>query len=105
MAAPSLPDNRARILLQAGYAYEGKWSVVQWQGGDGIWHDVEGWRGQIVGGQVHWGVVEKDFATDPFRWLVYDRAGGQLITTSASFALPDSITHVVTVSVLPVAGE
>ncbi len=59
---------------------------------------MEGWWGQIVGGQVHWGVTEKDFATDPFRWLVYDKAEGQLLATSASFALPDSITHTVTVT-------
>ncbi|HRJ41488.1 MAG: hypothetical protein KJZ86_19725 [Caldilineaceae bacterium] len=43
-------------------------------------------------------MTEKDFATDPFRWLVYDKAEGQLLATSASFALPDSITHTVTVT-------
>jgi len=104
-APPTAPEKLAAIRLQAGYTYEGKWSVVQWQAGDGTWHDVDGWRGQVAGGQVRWGVSAKDFGTGPFRWLVYEQANAQLLTTSASFTLPDSSTHVVTVQVPSKIGQ
>ena len=69
------------------------WTVVQWQDTGGGWHDVEGWRGaldEIVGaeGRKIWWVYRQDLGKGPFRWLVYDRAGGKLLATSQSFNLP-----------------
>jgi hypothetical protein len=51
-------------------------TVVQWQDGNGDWHDVEGWRGQpdnIVGRTAlkTWWVSEDDLGTGPFRWRVF----------------------------------
>lgn len=97
--------NLATIVLYAGPGYDGAWTVVQWQGGDGVWHDVTGWRGHVRGGQVRWQVAEKDFGTGPFRWLVYDKKGGVLRAMSAVFSLPTSGSQTVTVQVSPVAGE
>ena len=81
---------QATLLLYAGPGYDGAWAVIQWQGGDGVWHDVTGWRGHVRGGQVRWQVAEKDFGTGPFRWAVYDKEGGALRTLSALFSLPTS---------------
>ncbi|MFZ1752086.1 MAG: hypothetical protein WAU10_00005, partial [Caldilineaceae bacterium] len=84
-AAPNLPprptltptvENLARILLVAGPAYEGAWTVVQWQDKPGKWHDVEGWQGHVRNGWIRWRVAPKDWQTGPFRWLLYDQAGG-----------------------------
>ena len=50
-AAPSGPRG-ARIRLTANPHLGTIWSVVQWQGGDGVWHDVEGWRGEVNRGVV-----------------------------------------------------
>ncbi len=97
--ATPMSENLAAIVLNAGYVYEGAWTGVQWQGGDGVWHDVEGWRGQIAGGQVRWGVAEKDFRTGPFRWLIYDGSGRERRATSRSFTLPGSPSQIVTVEV------
>lgn len=71
--------------------------MVQWQSEDGSWHDVDGWRGPVVAGSVHWGVAEKDFATGPFRWVVRDGPGGRILAISNLFNLPDSRSHVVQV--------
>jgi len=109
-AAPALPprptliptpENRARILLDTGAVYENAWTVVQWQGGDGVWHDVEGWQGHVRNGQVRWRVAPKDFSTGPFRWVVYSEADGVMLALSGSFTLPDSRTHTVTIRVQP----
>ena len=93
------------LLLYAGPGYDGAWAVVQWQGSDGVWHDVEGWQAHVRGGQVRWRVAEKDFDTGPFRWVVYDKEGGRLRAMSASFTLPTSDSQTVTVTVLPVAAK
>ena len=107
VAQPALTPAQETLLLylSAGPAYDGAWTVVQWQGGDGVWHDVEGWRVHMRGGQVYWRVAEKDFGTGPFRWVVYDKEGGRLLAMSASFTLPTSDSQTVTVQVSPVAGE
>ncbi len=77
----------ARIELQAPN-FDGAWSVVQWQGEDGLWHDVAGWRGTINEGLRGWKVLPKDFGTGPFRWLVMDAPDGNVLATSAPFTLP-----------------
>jgi hypothetical protein len=63
--------------------------VVQWQDGRGGWHDVEGWQGELDEGQQKvWWVLEKDFGTGPFRWVVLARKAGPVWKTSAAFTLP-----------------
>lgn len=74
-------------------------TVVQWQDGNGDWHDVEGWRGQldaIVGQTVlkTWWVSEDHLGAGPFRWRVYwdvytDASGGTArVLESSPFYLP-----------------
>ncbi len=33
---------QATLLFYAGPGYDDVWTVVQWQGTDGVWHDVTG---------------------------------------------------------------
>lgn len=85
---PTLPSSDAgrekggTIELLAGLPSSGTvrlrevFTVVQWQDGNGDWHDVEGWRGQpdnIVGRTAlkTWWVSEDDLGTGPFRWRVF----------------------------------
>ena len=80
------------------------WTVIQWQDRLRNWHDVEGWRGgldEIVkseGGKTWW-VIQADLGKGPFRWLVYDRAGGKLLAASQSFNLPSASGQTVKVQV------
>ncbi len=80
-------DNPVRIRL-AVPAYEGAWSLVQWQDSAGGWHDVDGWQGEIEAGQKQWRVSPKDFDTGPFRWLVMDQPNGEILAISDPFLLP-----------------
>ena len=78
------------------------WTVVQWAGG-GQWFDVEGWRGELgPTGQVEWWVLPPQFGLGPFRWVVYNQAGGQMVAVSADFYLPSSAADHVVVTVMPV---
>ena len=73
-------------------------TVVQWQDEWGHWHDVEGWQGELDGvvigegekvvGKKMWWVAGSDLGKGPFRWLVTQGKGGNLLATSASFDLP-----------------
>lgn len=74
-------------------------TVVQWQDEDGVWHDVEGWRGGFhrfdvdadgsAVGITTWWLAEKDFGAGPFRWIVYrDADRAQRLVTGESFTLP-----------------
>ena len=92
-------ESRARFVLNAGRDLEDAWTVVQWQGDDGVWHDVEGWRGQVVNGQVRWRVAEKDYGTGPFRWLIYDASGEEGHPEGSSFSLPAYSGQIMTVDV------
>lgn len=103
--ATPIPASLARILLVAGSAYEGAWTVVQWQDELGMWHDVEGWQGQVNNGWIRWRVAQKDWGTGPFRWQVYDKAGGTLLASTASFALPTGAYGIVWVAPTAVASE
>jgi hypothetical protein len=85
------PEGAAIILqVQPTEAAPQLWTVVQWQGGDGAWHDVEGWRGAPdSAGQVRWWVAPYNSSRAEFRWVIY--AGAQLETVlavSETFALP-----------------
>ncbi len=78
-------DPTGRIVL---HTQPGAWTVVQWRGGTGHWHDVEGWRGQAQNGTIAWTVEEKDFGSGPFRWVVYQPQTGRTIGASNPFYLP-----------------
>lgn len=119
-AAPNLPPrptltptptpvspapNLARILLVAGSAYEGAWTVVQWQDKPGEWHDVENWQGEMRNGWIRWRVAPKDWNTGPFRWQVYDKADGTLLASTASFTLPTGPYGIVWVAATAIAPE
>ncbi len=97
--------NLARILLVAGSAYEGAWTVVQWQDKPGEWHDVEDWQGEVRNGWIRWRVAPKDWNTGPFRWQVYDKADGTLLASTASFTLPTGPYGIVWVAPTAIAPE
>ncbi len=92
-------------MLDTGLAFEGAWTVVQWQGVDDNWHDVTGWQGRVRDGQVRWRVAAKDFGTGPFHWVIYDKMGGIAQAISTSFRLPASDNQTVTVEVSPITGK
>lgn len=76
------------IRLAVTPASAGLWAVVQWQGADGVWHAVAGWQGALAESGQRWAVEQRNFGEGPFRWVVYDRAGGKELASSAPFALP-----------------
>jgi hypothetical protein len=86
------------------------WTIVQWQGTDGVWHNVEGWQGTFdlvkVGnageiiGQKAWWVGYSDLGKGPFRWQVYRTKGNMLVATSEPFNLPNATGLVVTVEIV-----
>lgn len=96
--------NLARILLVAGSDYDDAWTVVQWQDKPGVWHNVEDWQGHVRSGWIRWRVAPKDWNTGPFRWLVYDKAGGTLLASTASFILPSGPYGIVWVAPTAVMG-
>ncbi len=82
-------------------------SVVQWQDGQGEWHDVDSWRGEFdevvysVGTKTWW-LEEWLFGAGPFRWVVYDQTSGQVLARSAPFTMPREHRQTVSVdTVLP----
>ncbi len=82
----------------------GLWTVVQWQDPQGAWHDVETWRGILDEINNHkgdklWWVYARDYGKGPFRWVVYDRPGGQVLAASQSFNLPGAPNQHVIVEV------
>lgn len=87
-ATPRPMDTPVRIRLVVEPAYEGAWSLVQWQDSSGGWHAVTGWQGQISAGQKQWRVLPKDFDTGPFRWIVLDQPNGEILATSQPFTMP-----------------
>ena len=82
------------------------WTAVQWQDGEGRWHDVEGWQGLLdefgVGeGCKRWIVSERELGAGPFRWMLYRGQGGELLAASQAFALPSSYGETVRIEVPP----
>ena len=88
------------IDLYVQPARTGLWAVVQWQDTAGDWHDVEGWRGALDAGYQEWGVFPAQFGKGPFRWAIYQSAGGKLLAASAPFDLPAGDKESITVSVV-----
>lgn len=65
------------------------WTIVQWQDGQGNWHDVEGWQGTPgEGNRVAWWVSPDNLGQGPFRWAAYQDYGGSLLALSEPFHLP-----------------
>lgn len=64
------------------------WTEVEWLGGSGNWHVVDGWRGDSYNSTVSWFVKQSDLAKGPFRWNVYTEENGELLTSSGGFYLP-----------------
>ncbi len=96
----------ASIQLSVSAATDGwsLWTEVQWQDALGGWHPVEGWRGQLDSvsngvGLKTWWVAPGDFGKGPFRWQVYQTAGGQWLTSSTPFNLPSANRTLVAVDV------
>ncbi|MCL4263062.1 MAG: hypothetical protein KJ069_07595 [Anaerolineae bacterium] len=97
------PGSRLQLHVHYGpnwpwhlLAWQELWTEVQWSDGAN-WFVVEGWRGQMdnisqVGGQWvslrEWWVGGEDLGTGPFRWVVYERPGGNVVLTSDPFTLP-----------------
>lgn len=78
------------LLLNTQPSQDGLWSVVQWQGAAGNWHDVEGWRGVVRQGRTIWWVEQGHWGKTPYRWLVFQEEGGTMLAASEPFALPNS---------------
>lgn len=84
------------------------WTMIQWQDNEGEWIDVNGWQGnfdEIKQGEAGWVATKEWWAakeitgTGPYRWLVYDHPGGNLLATSEPFHLSDRPGGVVEVPV------
>jgi hypothetical protein len=100
--APNRPQPRAdgTIELTALSAPGTAWTVVQWQGVDRNWYDVEGWQGTLDhDGNIEWGVAPADFGHGPFRWVVYGTRGGPVWGMSTTFTLSTANNKTVAVTV------
>ena len=93
------PPLLAFIELYVEPVQSGLWAVVQWQDAAGTWHDVEGWRDALAGGYQQWALFPPEYGRGPFRWAIYEGAGGKLLAASAPFDLPSMNMTRVTVSV------
>lgn len=82
------PEPLSHIRLTVTPARPGLWTVVEWQGGDGVWHQVAGWQGTAAAGRQRWAVAPRHFGQGPFRWVVYAAPGGAPLAVSAPFTLP-----------------
>lgn len=102
-ALPSLPPRptpETEIVGDAGEtggfievvipdAPDGAWTVVEWQDGEGAWHEVTGWReGLDDVDSKRWWVAPDVFGTGPYRWMIYDGPNGVLLAESATFDMP-----------------
>jgi hypothetical protein len=67
---------------------------VQWQDGDGAWHDVRAWQGSLHASDSgtpakQWHVSADLQGQGPFRWVIYNPLGDQIVGVSPSFMIPD----------------
>lgn len=89
----------APLILSTDPNRSDLWSVVQWQGAAGNWHDVAGWRGVVEKGRTIWWVEQKDFGKGPFRWVISQGEGGLVVATSEPFTLPSQPKQALVVAV------
>ena len=73
--AATLTSPVNQIYLRVTPTDQTYWTVVQWQDAQGVWRDVEGWRGEASHSEISWWVAEKDFGKGPFRWAIYPEGG------------------------------
>lgn len=97
----------ARVHLQAHFSQdwpweamhwqEDLWIVVQWLDEEGVWQDVAGWQGTLdaiqqvedwQGVKELW-LADVHLGTGPYRWQVFERDNGRLLSTSDEFYLPN----------------
>ncbi len=103
------PAASALIRLQAYFdpariPWQTLWTVVQWQDGQGEWHNVDGWQGtfdEVTGneGQKVWWVAKAHLGTGPFRWMIYNSNTGKIFAVSNHFYLPAALDQAVIVQV------
>lgn len=116
--AAALPAGGAiRLQVQGNMnAWPALWTAVEWRDEAGTWYPVEGWVGPLdtvtgTGGEKGWGVPPEHFGQGPFRWVVYERQGGEVLMASTAFWLPGQAREMVTVvmalnlPLLPVSGS
>ena len=84
------PPLAGTLMLSTEPNLDNLMSVVQWQDSDGAWHDVNGWRGLVMGGKTVWWVEERNWGEEPYRWVVYRNTSSTAIATSQPFKLPGS---------------
>ena len=105
---PGVPGVRTVYTPGGGYielhissAQPEAWTIVQWLDDNGVWHDVDGWRGMSKAGAIKWWVDLGDFNKGPFRWITFESKNGKHLSDSSSFYLPDATgqTIVVTISI------
>lgn len=86
-----------------------EWTAVEWQDPiTGDWNVIanDGWQGDLASdGVQYWWVGNDLFGDGPFRWLVYDEKGGDVMYTSESFSMPEVNNQLVTVTVPTVETE
>lgn len=78
------------LVLNIEPVQDGLWSIVQWQGAAGNWHDIEGWRGAVRQGETIWWVEQGHWGKTPYRWVVLQEDDGSVLATSETFSLPGS---------------
>ena len=96
----------ARVHLQAHFSQnwpwdtmhwqEDLWLKVQWLDNEGNWQDVDGWQGTLdaIQQQEDWMGVKEIWLADallgtgPYRWQMYVKDTGQMLTVSEPFYLP-----------------
>lgn len=77
------------LYVDGGMPHGGEyWTQVQWQGTDGAWHNVDGWKGFTTNGYARWFVAPSHFGRGPFHWIVSDEIGSQELAVSNQFYLP-----------------
>ena len=97
-AVPPSPTG-GTLILQTYEAPANSWTVVQWQDSNGGWHDVTSWQSQLTDGYVGWWVGPENLGAGPFRWLLLAGPDGEMLASSASFALPNFAGDVVLVEI------
>ncbi len=91
----------AFIKVRVQPAWPGLWTAVQWWDASETWHTIEGWQGTLDDdGTKTWWLPGTLFGHGPFRWLVYDKLGGDIIGTSEPFYLPHATNRVITVQIV-----
>ncbi len=106
IAAPA-PSNallRLRVFGGAATPWSDLWTAMEWQDGEGAWHQVDGWLGALDSvesgvGYKTWSVPPSLFGQGPFRWLVYNDSEGSAVAISDPYDLPSFEGHLLIVDV------